>query len=163
MRNLKKVHPEDFDAEALLAAAREGRLYVESKLDEATTDRLLAQCRQEALDYVSAIDTFAAPEWLPHIKEMWQTILNDEAFASSLMMQKGRNRGRLNKYVVTNIVLHLQVLGVYSGDNLFLLHKELEHVNQKNSIYKSMGKYSLTAKQRRKIRELKESFSTSLK
>ena len=163
MRNLKKVHPEDFDAEVLLAAAREGRLYVESNLDDATTDQLLFQCRQEALDYVSAIDTFAAPEWLPHIKEVWQTILNDEAFASSLMMQKGRNRWRLNKYVVTNIVLHLQVLGVYSGDNLFLLHKELEHVNQKNSIYKSMGKYSLTAKQRRKIRELKESFSTSLK
>ena len=146
-----------------MAAAREGRLYVESNLDEATTDQLLAQCRQEALDYVSAINAFAAPEWQPHIKELWQAILNDEAFASSLMMQKGRNRGRLNKYVVTNMVLHLQVLGVYSGDNILLLHKELEHVKQKNSIYKSIGRYSLTVKQRRKICELKDSFSTSLK
>lgn len=163
MRSLKKVHPEDFDAEALMAAAREGRLYVELKLDEATTDQLLAQCRQEALDYVSAIDAFAAPEWQPHIKALWQTILNDEVFASSLMMQKGRNRGQLNKCVVTNMVLHLQVLGVYGGDNLFLLHKELEHVNQKNSIYKSMGKYRLIERQRRKIRELKDSFSTSRK
>lgn len=149
--------------ELLLTAAREGRLYVETSLDEATTDQLLTQCRQEALDYVSAIDAFAAPEWQPHIKALWWTIINDEAFTSSLMIQKGQNLGRLNKSVVTNMVLHLQVLGVYSGDNLFLLHKELEHVNQKNSIYKSIGKYRLTEKQRRIIRELKDSFSTSRK
>lgn len=163
MRYFKKVRPQDFDAEALLAAAREGRLYVESDLDEVAKNILLSQCRQEALDYVSAIDAFAASEWQPLIKEVWLAILNDEAFASCLMMKKGQNKGRLNRYVVTNIVLHLQVLGVYSGDNLFALHKEMEHVGQKNSIYKSIGKYSLTEKQRRRIRELKDTFSTSRK
>lgn len=157
--NFIQVRPEDYTAEALMAAAQEGVLYIVKSDDEAALDRL----RSEALDYVSAIDEFAAPEWQPHIKEVWQAILNDEAFASCLMMKKGQNKGRLNRYVVTNIVLHLQVLGVYSGDNLFVLHKEMEHVDQKNSIYKSIGKYSLTEKQRRRIRELKDSFSTSRK
>jgi hypothetical protein len=142
-----------------MAAAQEGVLYIVKSNDEAALDSL----RSEALDYVSAIDAFAASVWQPHIKEVWQAILNDEAFASSLMIKKGQNQGRLNRYVVTNIVLHLQVLGVYCGDNLFSLHKELEQVDHKNSIYKSIGKYSLTEKQRRRIRELKDTFSTSRK
>ena len=68
-------------------------------------------------------------------------------------------QGQLNRYVVTNIVFHMRALDIYQCDSLLELHKRLEGVKEKNSIYKSAGTYSLKMTQRKKIRELKNSFN----
>ena len=161
--HLWRVHPEDFDAEKLLAAAREGRLYVDMTDEETAVEQLLKQRKREALDYVNSIDKYVVPEWQPHIKMLWTMLLDDPLFTPLLVLQKGKHQGLLNRYLVTNIVFHLQVLNVYQCNSLIELHKKLEGVNEKNSIYKSAGLYSLSSTQRQRLRQLKESLFASLK
>ncbi len=161
--HLWRVRPEDFDAEKLLAAAREGRLYVDMTDEETAVEQLLKQRKLEALDYVNSIDEYVVPEWQPHIKMLWTTLLDDPLFTPLLVLQKGKHQGLLNRYLVTNIVFHLQVLNVYQCNSLIELHKKLEGVNEKNSIYKSAGLYSLSSTQRQRLRQLKESLFASLK
>lgn len=160
-----KVHPEDYDVEQLLAAAREGRLYIKiNETDiEAARRRQLEHCQSEALNYVKAIDEYVAPEWQPYIKALWTTLLDDPLFTPQLVLQKGKQQGLLNRYLVTNIVFHLQVLSVYQCNSLIELHKKLEGVNEKNSIYKNARTYSLSPTQRQRLRELKETLFASLK
>ena len=46
MKNsLKQVRPEDFDAEALMAAAREGRLYVDEGINQVSREQVIADVR----------------------------------------------------------------------------------------------------------------------
>lgn len=124
MRKLLKVHPEDFDVKTLLAAAREGRLYIEETDIEAARRRQLEHCQCEAMNYVSCIDEYVAPEWKPYIKELWTSILNDALFTPQLMLQKGRNQGQLNKYLITIIVDCLRAMRIYQCENLLELHKK---------------------------------------
>ena len=163
VRQLLKVRPEDFDVETLMAAAREGRLYIDETDNETALSQLLLQRQHEALDYVSAIEEFVVPEWLPNIKVLWTKLLDDPLFTPNLVLQKGKHQGMLNKYLVTNIVFHLQVLNVYQCNSLIELHKKLEGVSEKNSIYKNARMYSLSTTQRQRLRELKGTFFASLK
>ena len=163
MRKFLKVHPEGFNVETLMAAAREGRLYIDETDNETTLGQQLLQRQREALDYVSAIEEFVVPEWQPHIKSLWTMLLDDPLFTPLLVLQKGKHQGLLNRYFVTNIVFHLQVLNVYQCNSLIELHKKLEGVNEKNSIYKSARLYSLSSTQRQRLRQLKESLFASLK
>lgn len=157
MRNtMKQVRPEDFDAQAMYDAAREGRLYVVVYEDEMDDAILLALRQREALEYVGAIDCFVAPAWQAHIHELWQAIVGDPLFTDDLLMKKGRKRGLLNYYFLTNIIFQLQALDVYQCENLIELHLKLEGVEEKNSIYKSVGKYKLTKEQKECLRLLKE-------
>ncbi len=158
MRQLLKVHPEDFDVKTLLAAAREGRLYIEETDIEAARRRQLEHCQSEAMNYVSSIDEYVAPEWKPYIKELWTTILNDALFTPQLMLQKGRNQGQLNKYLITIIVDCLRAMRIYQCENLLELHKKMEGVDKKNSIYKSAGMYSLCWEQKQRFHDLVKSF-----
>jgi hypothetical protein len=139
-------------AEEVLTLWSRGELF--RKAVKPTGDELLARCRQEVLSYVSAIDKYAAPEWRPTIHKLWTDIVGNVLFAPSLVIQKGRNRGHLNKYFVTNIVFHMRALDIYQCDNLLELHKQLEDVQEKNGIYKAAVVYCLTREQRIKIREL---------
>jgi len=163
MRNLWRVRPEDFDAEKLMAAAQEGRLYIDETDNATALAQQLMQCQREALVYVGTIEEFVVPEWMPHIKTLWTTLLVDPLFTPHLVLQKGKHQGMLNKYLVTSIVFHLQVLGVYRCSNLLELHKMLEGVNEKNSIYKNARSYSLSTTQKQRLRELKETLFASLK
>ncbi|MBQ6056091.1 MAG: hypothetical protein IJL34_00305 [Treponema sp.] len=153
---MKQVRPEDFDAQTLYDAAREGRLYL-VKNEDATDDAKLQALRQrEALEYVAVIDGFAAPEWQTCIHELWQGIVDDPLFTDALLMKKGRKRGQLNRYFLTNIVFRLQALDVYRCDDLVELHRKLEGVDEKNSIYKSSGAYPLSRTQQQRLLELKK-------
>ena len=142
-----------------MAASREGRLYLIENTDDESKEELLARCQQEALTYVSAINDYVIEGLRPYIKDVWQSILTDDAFAPMLVMRKGRMQGHLNRYIITNIVFHLKALDIYQCDNLLELHKMLEGVNSKNSIYKSAGMYSLNRVQRQRLREMKNKWS----
>lgn len=156
-----KVHPEDYDAEALMAAAREGRLYIEETDIEAARKRQLNRCQSEALNYVKTIDAYAAPEWQPHIKELWTAIVNDALIAPKLMRQKGSDKGQLNKYLVTNIVECLMGMNVYQCKSFLCLHKKLEGVDKKNSVYKSAAAYCLDWDQKQRFHALVKSIKES--
>lgn len=151
-----KVPARGMTIEVLLALWQEGKLYRMVETEEISEEEQLERCRHEALAYVSRIDDNSAAEWRGKIRLLWERIFNDEAFSECLVIQKGRNEGKLNRYIVTNIVFHLQALDVYLCDNLLELHKKLEGVGEKNSIYKGAGEYKLNSVQRQRLRELKE-------
>ena len=159
MEVYQKVPIGDMTAEVVLSLWLRGELYVKPKklLDDA---RLQALRQREALEYVGAIDGFVAPEWQACIHELWQGIVGDPLFTDALLMKKGRKRGQLNCYFLTNIVFRLQALDVYRCDDLVELHYKLEGVNEKNSIYKSASKYKLTQAQRERLRHLKENIAS---
>lgn len=151
-----KVPTRGTTAEELLALWQQGKLYELAEEEVLPEEQLIAHCQREALAYVGAIDENATAEWRGRTVMLWKSIVNDEAFRKSLMMQKGRNRGRLNRYFVTNIVFHLQALDVYQCSNLLELHMKLEGVGAKNSVYKGAGEYKLSSEQRRRLRELRD-------
>ena len=153
-QKFKKVPMRGITAEEVLALWQEGELYVEDN-NVVAPETLLAMCQHEAMDYVSAIHDFVAPKYLPYIKDVWQDIINDESFADSLVMHKGRTQGHLNRYVMTNIVEFMRSLDFYHCDSLLVLHKRMERVKKKSSIYKCAGTYSLNKAQRKKLRDLK--------
>lgn len=119
-----------------------------------TVEQQLNRCRQEALSYVSAINGFVAEEWQPYIRRLWQTIVSDGVFTEQLVIRKGSRQGQLNRYFIANIVFHLKALDIYLCDSLLELHKTLEGVEQKNSIYKSAAVYGLSRQQRVRLREI---------
>ncbi len=156
MKKFEKVPVRGITSKELLALWREGKLYREA--EELSEKELLTRCQQEALRYVAAIGEYVAPEWLPRIDGLWQEIVKDVAFTSGLMMQKGRDKGQLNRYLVTNIVSHMKEMGIYRCESFLTLHKRLEGVTVKNRIYKASIMYHLNGRQRMRLRELKNSF-----
>ena len=150
MKNLKKLPVRGITAQEVLALWQEGRLYAEEAAKAVGAEEL----EEEVRVYVGAIADLVAPEWQPYIEDMWLAIMADRLFAPLLMMRKGRMQGHLNRYIVTNIVFHLKALDIYQCDSLLELHKRLEGVDKKNSIYKSAGMYCLNRAQRQRIREL---------
>ena len=162
MREAYEIVPvKGMTAEDVLTLWHRGELL--RKAVRPTDDELLARCRQEALSYVAAIDDYSTPEWRPYIKEVWEAIVNDDAFASGLVMKQKR---AMNRYFVTAIVFVIQVKGIYlpvEQVNQLKLHLSLEGVNTKNNILKGWCKYALTLAQRRRLTTLMSVFSTSRK
>ena len=140
MKKLAKVRPEDFDVEMLLAAAREGRLFLEEKSESA--EETLARCRQEALAYVKPIEAFASDEWAPYIYKVWEAIVCEDAFATNLVIKKGRMRGQLNRYFITAIVVIMRESGLYQREvPAVKLHVLMEKTEVKNIVYTSSSHY----------------------
>ena len=109
-KKFKRVSPEDFDVEMLLAAAREGRLYVD--------DSPKAVSRQEMTDkvhaYVARIRPLATPRFRELVDEVWERILACDEFAEILTAgTKARKCRDFNKYSVMCIIGVLREKGVY--------------------------------------------------
>ena len=143
-------------AEEVLHLWQQGMLYVAVAEPIETEDEQLNRCRQEALAYVQCLEPYVNATWLPFIHPLWQAIISDESFAHQLVIQKGSRQGQLNRYFITNIVFHLKALDIYQCDSLLELHKTLEGVAEKNSIYKSAVIYGLSFQQRFRIREISQ-------
>ena len=154
VKGLRKLPVRGITAKEVLALWQEGILYLK-ETETARKENVLDEVRA----YVCAIHDYVAPEWQSRIADIWKAIVTDEAFASMLVMHKGRMQGRLNRYAVTNIVFHLKALDIYQCESLLELHKRMEGVESKNSIYKSAGMYSLSRTQRQRLRELKNFWS----
>lgn len=153
MKKLTKVRPEDFDVEMLLAAAREGRLFLEEKSESA--EETLARCRQEALAYVKPIEAFASDEWAPYIYKVWEAIVCEDAFATNLVIKKGRMRGQLNRYFITAIVVIMRESGLYQREvPAVKLHVLMEKTEVRNRIYTCYTQYSPLFSQRKMLFKL---------
>ena len=110
MRNLKQVSPEDFDVKALLAAAREGRLYVDEKKNNVSK----AQVVKDVRAYVARIRTFVTNDYETVVDELWEQILSADKFVEYFMPKpKARLCREFDKYNVVRIIGVLREKGVY--------------------------------------------------
>lgn len=157
-QKFKQVPVEGFTAEEVLALWHEGKLYRKAKL--ASPRELFARCQQETLDYVAAINEYATDEWKPYINNVWETIVCDKMFAPHLVMKQ---KPLLNRYYVTALVYNLQTLDVYQPVSQLKLHRKLEGITTRNTIFKNWTKYSISNTQRRYLRTILEDLLTSLK
>ena len=148
--NLQKVSIEQFNADLLREAARQGRLYL------ATAEVSEEQRQADILRYVSRIDDLATqPE---NIGRLWQAIVTHPAFAGHWHIRRGQRKGEANRSFVTSVVDYLRDRGVYRADYTTHLHFRLESVNRKTAVYNNMAQYPTTRAQRKAIDELIYSF-----
>lgn len=109
-KNLKLVRPEDFDVELLLAAAREGRLYVNDSKKTVSKEEV----KREVRAYVARISPLVTRRYSSSIDEMWDEILDNDVLMDVLMPKpKARKCRDFDKYGVMRIVGVLRVKGVY--------------------------------------------------
>ena len=110
MKKLKQVLPEDFDAEALLAAAREGRLYVDEKRNVVSRE----QVKEEVRAYVARIRSLATRRYGSLVDELWEEIFQSDELMEVLMPKpRARKCKAFDKYGVMRLVGVLRVKGVY--------------------------------------------------
>ena len=110
MKNFKQVRPEDFDVEALLAAAREGRLYVDEGKKTVSRDQVTKDVRA----YVRRISRLATRRYSPLIDELWEGIFQCDVLMELLMPKpRARKCKDFDKYGVMRIVGVLREKGVY--------------------------------------------------
>ena len=111
MKKLTRVRPEDFDVKALMAAAREGRLYVdESKKTLSNKEEV----KNEVRAYVARIRVFVTKKFCMSIEALWEQILDADEFIEFLTPNtKTRKCQSFNKYNVMRIIGVLREKGVY--------------------------------------------------
>ena len=133
MKKLKEVRPEDFDVKALLAAAREGRLYVDEKKEEVSRDIV----KKEVRAYVERIQTLVTKEFRTSVDELWEQILSTNDFVEFLTpSSKARKCKEFNKYGVMRIIGVLREKGVYEYYNDSKYNALLEQTD-KDTPYRS--------------------------
>ena len=146
---LQRLQPEYFDVEQLMRWTREGRVFI--SMPRCDDDSY----RQEVLDYVESIRGFATDAWHETIDALWHEIVGSTAISDCLVMKKGSNRGHMNRYTVTNLVMRMQNNGIYTKDVPMLkLHLTMERTTRKNKYYTSCGNYMLSREARAVLREL---------
>jgi hypothetical protein len=110
VKNFKQVRPEDFNVEVLLAAAREGRLYVDESKVKVNKEEVIIKLRA----YVKRIKVFATPKFSSSVDELWEDIFNCDVLMNVLMPKpKARKFRDFDKYGVMRIVCVLREKGVY--------------------------------------------------
>ena len=110
MKKLTRVLPEDFDAELLMAAAREGRLYVDESRKAVSKEEVIDKVRA----YVERIREFVTPGFRSSVDELWENILNCDDFVAFLTpSNKARMCRDFNKYNVMRIIGVLREKNVY--------------------------------------------------
>ena len=149
MRKLKQVRPEDFDVEALLAAAREGRLYVDDSKKEVSRDIIINEVRT----YVARISPLVARRFRSSIDELWEQILSTEEFVEFLTPgSKARMCRDFDKYNVMRIIGVLREKGVYEqySDRKFdaLLEPDVEDSRYRRYLGMGIEQRSLLVKLR---------------
>lgn len=138
MRKLKQVHPEDFDVELLLVAAREGRLYVDESKKTVSKEEVIDKVRA----YIERIRDFVTPGFRSSVDELWGNILACDEFVTFLTpSNKARMFRDFNKYNVMRIIGVLREKGVYEYYNDLLFNARLEKTDKDTPYrkYLSMG------------------------
>ena len=108
--NFKRVRPEDFDVERLMAAAREGRLYVDETRTEVSKEEVIIKVRA----YVKRIKVFVTKAFSQSIDDLWEQILaNDEFVAFLTPGSKAKKCRVFDKYSVMRIIGVLREKDVY--------------------------------------------------
>lgn len=110
MTKLARVHPEGFDVKLLMAAAREGRLYIDESKNEASREQVTIRVRA----YVARIKVFATPKYGSLVGELWEEIFRCDTLMEILIpKQRARKCRDFDKYGVMRIVGVLREKGVY--------------------------------------------------
>ena len=136
-RTLKQVRPEDFDVKTLLAAAREGRLYVDESKKEVSRDTLIKEVRA----YIGRIQTLVTKEFSSSIDDLWEQILSTEEFVVFLTpSSKAKKCREFNKYSVMRIIGVLREKGVYEYYNDSKYNALLEQTDKDTPYRKYLGK-----------------------
>lgn len=134
--SLKQVRPEDFDVEALLAAAREGRLYVDESKKDVSRDIVIKEVRA----YIERIKVLVTKEFYSTIDDLWEQILSTEEFIVLLMPSSKAKKCRdFNKYNVMRIIGVLREKGVYEYYNDSKYNALLEQTNKDTPYRKYLG------------------------
>ena len=150
LKKLKQVRPEDFDVKALLAAAREGRLYVDESKKEVSRDILINEIRA----YVGRIQTLVTKDFSSSIDELWEQILSTDDFVEFLTpSNKARKCKVFNKYSVMRIIGVLREKGVYEYYNDSKYNALLEQTDKDTSYRKYLG---MGFEQRHLLLEIRE-------
>ncbi len=157
-QKLLQVTPEDFNAAALLEAAREGRLYL-AVVDDPT--QLSEECREEILAYVGRIGHCGNGFTADQLHTLWQQLLAEPVLAPYFRMSNGKNRGKVNYYRVTLVVDMLRDNGLYDSDrySTLQLHLLMEQKSCKSSFYTSRNNYPFPLKERNSIISIIKHFS----
>ena len=138
MRKLKQVHPEDFDVKKLLAAARDGRLYVDESRKTVSKEEVIDKVRA----YIERIRDFVTPGFRSSVDELWENILACDEFVVFLTpSNKARMCRDFNKYNVMRIIGVLREKGVYEYYNDLQFNARLEKTDKDTPYrkYLSMG------------------------
>ena len=110
MKKFRQVRPQDFNVELLMAAAREGRLYVDETRDEVSKEEVIKEVRA----YVQRIKVFVTKEFRSSIDNLWEEILSCEEFVELLTPSRKAKKCRaFNKYYVMRIIGVLREKDVY--------------------------------------------------
>ena len=138
MKTFKQVRPEDFDVELLMAAAREGRLYVDESKKTVSKEEVVDKVRA----YIERIREFVTPGFCSSVDELWNNILARDEFVAFLTpSNKARMCREFNKYNVMRIIGVLREKGVYEYYNDLLFNARLEKTDKDTPYrkYLSMG------------------------
>lgn len=110
MKKYKQIRPEDFDVEALKAASREGRLFIDESKKLVNKEEVIVKVRA----YVERIKVFVTPKFSSFIDELWEDIFSCDELMDTLMPKpKARKFRDFDKYSVMRIVGVLREKGVY--------------------------------------------------
>lgn len=150
LKKLKQVRPEDFNVKVLLAAAREGRLYVDESKKEVSRDIIIKEVRA----YVGRIQTLVTKEFCLSIDELWEEILSTEEFVALLTPScKAKKCREFNKYSVMRIIGVLREKGVYEYYNDSTYNALLEQTEKDTSYRRYLG---MGLEQRHLIMKMRE-------
>ena len=134
--SLKRVRPEDFDVKVLLAAAREGRLYVDEIKKEVSRDIVIKEVRA----YIGRIKVLVTKEFRLSIDDLWEQILSTEEFVVLLTpSSKAKKCRNFNKYGVMRIIGILREKGVYQYYNDSKYNALLEQTDKDTPYRKYLG------------------------
>lgn len=137
MEKYKRVLPEDFDVETLMAAAREGRLYIDASKNEASKEQIVIKVRA----YVGRIKVFATPKFCSLVDELWERILACDDFILFLTpSNKAKICRDFDKYNLMRIIGVLREKGVYEQYSDYKYHKLLEQTDKDSPYRKYIGK-----------------------
>ena len=135
-QKLKQVRPEDFNAEALMAAAQEGRLYVEEATPVVNREQVIESVRL----YVGSIACFVTPKYSSKIKEIWDKILSIEDVVNALMpTSKAKLCKDFNKYYAVQIIGILREHGIYKHYSQRIFDKQLENTDRESPFRRYLG------------------------
>ena len=109
-KEFRRVLPEDFDVEVLMAAAREGRLYVDNSRKVVSREEVVYKVRA----YVARIRPLVTPQYSAVVDDLWEQILLCDGFVEILTpSSKARKCKDFDKYSVMRIIGALREKGVY--------------------------------------------------
>ena len=137
VKKYKQVYPEDIDVEALIAAAREGRLYV----DECRNGVCKEQVMEKVRAYVQRIKVFATPKFYSLVDDLWEQILTINEFLTFLTPgSKAKVCRDFDKYNLMRIIGVLREKGVYEQYSDYKFHALLEQTDKDSSFRKYISK-----------------------